>query len=248
MKKLTKVLLIVAVVFLFIGICCLAATVAMGVTWEKFTHMVDDGKFGFGGRKYDVQTDEESREFQEDIRKLDIEIGAGDLEIYYDDNVANIQVKQQKAPTLKTYVDGDALHIECNRKLGIHNTDAKIIVILPQGSNFQEVDLKVGAGSASIDGLLTNSFDVSVGAGQVDIKSLDVKEMNAEIGAGDLNVELLGEEKDYSYQLECGIGDISIAGRSYSGLRNETEIRNENAKGELEIESGAGDVKVEFVK
>lgn len=248
MKKLTKVLLIIATIFVIIGVVCLIGSVAMGITWGTFTDMIDDGKFSFGSGKIDIQTDEDSREFQENIRELDIEIDAGSLEIYYDDKVAAIQVKQEKASNVKTYVDEDALHIEYNRKWGIHNTDAKVIVILPQGMNFQEVDLEIGAGKASIEGLITNSLDVSVGAGQADIKMLDVKEMNAETGAGQLNVEVLGEEKDYSYQLECGIGNIRIAGQSYSGLGNEKEIRNENAKGELDIACGVGEVKVEFVK
>ena len=250
MKKLTKVLLIIATIFVIIGVICLVGSVAMGVTWGTFTDMIDDGKFRFGGGELDIQTDEDSREFQEDIRELDIEIDAGSIEIYYDDTVTAIQVRQEQASNVKTYVDEETLHIEYeySGKWGIHNTDGKVIVILPQGMNFREVDLEIGAGQASIDGLIADSLDVSVGAGRADIKRLDVKEMSAKTGAGDLNVEILGEEKDYSYQLECGIGNITIAGQSYSGLGNEKKIRNENAKGELDIECGVGEVKIEFVK
>lgn len=248
MKKLTKVLLIIATVFVIIGVICLVGSVAMGVTWGTFTDMIDDGKFRFGGGELDIQTDEDSREFHENIHELDIEIDAGSLEIYYDDQVNAIQVKQENTSHLKTYVDEETLHMEYDHKWGIHNTDGKVIVILPQGMNFREVDLEIGAGQASINGLIADSLDVSVGAGQADIKRLDVKEMNAETGAGELHVEVLGEEEDYSYQLECGIGNITIAGQSYSGLGNEKKIRNENAKGELDIECGVGEVKIEFVK
>lgn len=248
MKKLTKVLLIIATVFVIIGVICLVGSVAMGVTWGTFTDMIDDGKFRFGGGEMDIQTDEDSREFQENIHELDIEIDAGGLEIYYDDQVNAIQVKQENTSHLKTYVDEETLHMEYDHKWGIHNTDGQVIVILPQGMNFREVDLRIGAGQASINGLIADSLDVSVGAGQADIKRLDVKEMNAETGAGELHVEVLGEEEDYSYQLECGIGNITIAGQSYSGLGNEKKIRNENAKGELDIECGVGEVKIEFVK
>lgn len=248
MKKLTKVLLIVATIFGVIGICCLIGSVAMGITWGSFTNMLDNGKFSFSVGNIGIQTDEDSREFQDNISELDIEIDAGNLEIYYDDQATAIQVKQEDASTLKTYVDENVLHIECNRKWGIQSTDGKVIVILPQGMSFQEVDLEIGAGKASIEGLITTSLDVAVGAGQADIKMLDVKEMNAETGAGKLNVEVLGKEKDYSYQLECGIGNINIAGQSYSGLGNEKEIRNENAKGELDIECGVGEVRVSFAE
>lgn len=244
MKKFTKVALIIAVVFVTLGVACLIGSVALGSTWGTWVNMVKEGKFSFGIGNINYYGTS-SVEIKEDINNLDIEIDAGTLEIYYDD-VDRIQVKQENIARFKYYVKNDTLHIECGRKWGISSSNGRIVVEIPQDKSFRKAELEVGAGVADVDGLIADSVKVEVGAGRADIKNLTVKNLNADTGTGQINVELYGKEEDYSYKLECGIGQIRIGNSSYSGLGNEQKLTNPGAIGVLKIECGVGQVNVEF--
>ena len=51
----------------------------------------------------------------------------------------------------------------------------------------EKLKLRVGAGNADIDELKTSNADLTCGVGNIDVK-------------------LTGTEKDYNYQVSCGVG------------------------------------------
>lgn len=248
MKKITKIALIIASIMAGIGIICLIASMALGLTWSTFSNMVREGKFSFGyaGDPFYSELSEGSiTKVEEECKGLDIEFGAGTLKIYYDD-VEQIQIQQEDVPGFKWYVEDRALHIEGGNKRSIFGSDGTLVVILPQHMKFDEVDLEVGAGEADVKGLVANAMDIEVGAGQANITNLDVKNLNAETGTGELYVELVGSEADYSYSVECGIGEIKVNGNSLGGFGSEQNITNPGASRFLSLECGIGQVQVAF--
>lgn len=246
MKKFTKVALILATIFAVIGVFCLIGSVALGLTWGKFADMVSDGKLSFGpGIFYREELEGTHTDIEESCSNLDIEFGAGTLEIYYSD-VEQIQIEQENVSNFKYYIDEDTLHIEGKPKWGIADSDGSIVVVIPNGMIFQEVDLEIGAGEADVDGLLVHTANIEVGAGEANITNLDVRELKAETGAGQLYVGLLGAEEDYNYDLECGIGEIEVGNNSFGGLGREQSIRNPGAERFLDIECGVGEIQIEF--
>ena len=105
MKRFTKVALLVAAVVGGIGICCLVGAVAKGFTWRQFANMVTDGRFSFGSDKLaelgigDGQNETKDAESKGSLTKveeafgsLDVDLGAGKVEIYYDD-VEKVEVE-----------------------------------------------------------------------------------------------------------------------------------------------------------
>lgn len=48
MKRFTKIALTLAVIFTVIGFVCVMVSMALGLTWGRFSNMVKDGKFSFG--------------------------------------------------------------------------------------------------------------------------------------------------------------------------------------------------------
>lgn len=277
MKKFTKIALILAAVFLSIGLVGVIGSFAMGLTWDSLENMVDRGKFNFhvsdtGNDEIDfdikkpnnnshqgeadtqqgnVQSQEkEDNGFtavQEDFHSLDIEFGYGTLEIKYGD-VEKLQIKQENVDKYRCYVEEGALHIEGNlkTKVGIANHDGEITIVVPKNMVFQEVDLGVGAGKADIAGLKAHQVDVELGAGEMNVTGLDAKDFNAQTGAGELYAELVGKQTDYSYELECGIGQLKIGDSSYSGLKTEQRISNQGAERFADIECGVGEIKIQF--
>ncbi len=71
-------------------------------------------------------------------------------------------------------------------------------------------------------------------------------EIDMKLGAGRITAELVGDESDYNYDVECGIGEIEIGGNSYGGLGRDTHIENPGAERELDIECGVGQIIIEF--
>lgn len=250
MKKFTKIALILATIFLFIGLFCVIGSIALGLTWGTFANMVRNGKFNFSignGGNIGIETSNNYEEIEENYNSLDIEFGYGTLEISYGD-VEQIQIEQNNVKKYQCYVEEGTLHIEGNQRanIGIGNQDGKIVIVIPDGMMFDEVDLEIGAGLAEITGLTANNVNVEVGAGEANITNLDVKELNAETGTGKLYAELVGKQTDYSYNLECGIGQLKIGDSTYSGLGTEQNISNLGAERFMDVECGIGEVHIEF--
>ena len=111
----------------------------------------------------------------------------------------------------------------------------------------QELSMEVGAGEFSGYGNITAAYcDLQVGAGTIDIDQIDVQKLNADCGAGEIDMVVTGEEKDYNYDLSCGMGEIDLENSEYSGLGIEKTISNEGAKKDMVLECGMGEIDVEF--
>ena len=111
----------------------------------------------------------------------------------------------------------------------------------------QELSVEVGAGEFSGYGNITAAYcDLQVGAGTIDIDQIDVQKLNADCGAGEIDMVVTGKEKDYNYDLSCGMGEIDSEDSEYSGLGIEKTISNEGAKKDMVLECGMGEIDVEF--
>lgn len=248
MKKFTKVAVIFAVIFAVVGVVCIIASFAMGLTWNKVSSMVNGGKFNFAFEIDGSHTGESkdvAATVDETFRNLDIELGAGTLDVVYAD-VEEVEVQQENVRGFRHYVKEHTLHIKGGNKVGVNTTGGTITIRIPKDMIFDEVDLECGAGEVEITGLIAKSVDIEVGAGEVRIAGLDAKELNAETGAGELYVELVGSETDYNYDAECDIGEIKIGTTSISGVGGSKEASNPGANRFMDLECGMGQIQIEF--
>lgn len=111
----------------------------------------------------------------------------------------------------------------------------------------QELSVEVGAGEFSGYGNITAAnCDLQVGAGTIDIDQIDVQKLNADCGAGEIDMVVTGKEKDYNYDLSCGMGEINLEDSEYSGIGIEKTISNEGARKDMVLECGMGEIDVEF--
>ena len=138
---------------------------------------------------------------------------------------------------LQIYKEGNTLNIETDLENNRINQAGTIILYLPQDVKFYEMDISVGAENA----------DVAVAAGAAEIQGIMAQEMYLECGVGSATLVLHGEQEDYNYSLECGMGEVKIADGSYSGIAVEQQIYHGASKN-LNIECGMGSVNVKFEK
>ena len=130
--------------------------------------------------------------------------------------------------TISLGVDMGTIDLECDLKV-------------------QELSVEVGAGEFSGYGNITAAYcDLQVGAGTIDIDQLDIQKLNADCSAGEIDMVVTGKEKDYNYDLSCGMGEIDLENSEYSGLGIEKTISNEGAQKDMVLECGMGEIDVEF--
>lgn len=130
--------------------------------------------------------------------------------------------------TISLGVDMGTIDLECDLKV-------------------QELSVEVGAGEFCGYGNITAAYcDLQVGAGTIDIDQLDIQKLNADCSAGEIDMVVTGKEKDYNYDLSCGMGEINLEDSEYSGIGIEKNISNEGARKDMVLECGMGEIDVEF--
>lgn len=253
MKLFTKICLGLAGFFASVAAICMIIAFAMGFTTNDFIRMTEEGKFSISigdgelrifdfvekeiiktDKDTDVKVDtdsdgEKTYTISEEYKYLDIEFGAGKLDIYYDD-VESIQIKKANVVgfELKTDETSNTLSIEGGLDSN-GDSDAVLTIIIPKDYRFEEVELEIGAGQANVTGLKVNTLDVAVGAGQV-------------------NIQINGSEKDYTYNVECGIGNVVIGDRSFGGIGANQNVQQDGSVGKINVECGIGEVRIKFAE
>ena len=261
MKIFTRVMLILSGVLATLGVICIIIACSMGLTWGNFVKMLNEGKFridiadkngihiDFFG--IDINTglgDGESGniDVSEVITGLDVEFGAGILDIHYGD-VEEISIEYEYVIGFESRVKDGTLHLSGALGIG-DNSNGALTIVIPYGTTFEKVDLEIGASEAKINDIVATEVDISVGVGEAEVKNLTVEDLDIETGVGQLAVELKGKEKDYSYSLDCGIGKIVIGENSYGGLGASHSVKNEDASCHMDIECGIGTVRITFTE
>lgn len=209
---------------------------------------------------YDLQYQPLNFEFELRSDELILEEGDSYQVYVYEDDGNDVTVKE----------DRGTLKIISKRK----KSDAasaqnyRIRVLYPKDVTLDELEIELGAGQILFDrdvetktlnlelgaGEFTNSgaittreADLEVGAGNMELYDLSAKEINGECGVGDMTLSVTGESADYNYDLECGIGTISIDAESYSGFAKEKHISN-GADRSVDLECGMGNISVDFTE
>lgn len=133
-----------------------------------------------------------------------------------------------------------------------------------------EFSMEVGAGEAIVEKFTAKEADLECGAGSLQAAGTILSKGDIGCGVGEVVLTLFGNEEDYRYDVECGIGEVTVGGRSVGGMGisesdlyddddhddydddddhdNDVTHHNsgENGGRELSIECGIGSVNVNF--
>ena len=140
------------------------------------------------------------------------------------------------------------------RKISLKQGAGDIIVNMPLTA--EEININVDAGECEAVQTLTalDKFKADVGAGEIELEEVKTREINLianvgqitadriaadlidiDCGIGSVEAEAAGIEQDYNYEVQCGVGDVTIGDNSFSGLSNKRKIENHTDVGEVEI-------------
>lgn len=126
--------------------------------------------------------------------------------------------------------------------------------------NTKSFYLDLGAGEITIDRLLvSDKTDIDSGAGKLTVKSGDVNNVKADTGTGqvnfaatlrgknefdhgigELNLTVLGRQEEYTVNIDNGIGDANINGKSVS------DGEYGSGTNVIDIDNGIGEANINF--
>lgn len=109
----------------------------------------------------------------------------------------------------------------------------------------ESVDIEAGVGETTIEKLQAGEADFEVGFGELNISGEVNGDISADCGVGQMTLNLTNAESDFNYNVSCGVGDVSINGKSYSGVGNSQDVDN-NAAYDFDIDCGVGEIKITF--
>lgn len=206
-------------------------------------------------------------EIEEVCNSMDIEFGAGVFEVYYTD-VENIVVEGTDVDEISVQVRNNTLEIRLVAEVNVDMDRVegrKLVVQIPKGTQFETVDIEIGAsqadirdilakdisitigaGQANVTGLTANQMELEVGAGLAVVDQIDVRKLDVEAGLGEVNIVMNGVQEDYNYNIECGIGSVTVGNMSYGGFAAEKNVINPGATKEIDVECGMGEVTIQF--
>ena len=194
--------------------------------------------------------------------KLDIELKYDELELKEGDSFS-VKVYNDKGNNVTIKESADTLKVRSTKRV----QSRKVCVFYPKDVKLDELDIEMGAGSVYLNReIQTNKLSVEVGAGEFEgnasvtareaeleigtgsmtFTDLSAEKTNGECGLGELDLTMTGDEEDYNYDLQCGIGNMDVGSDSYSGFGKEDHISNTGADRKMDLECGMGNVSVSF--
>lgn len=104
-------------------------------------------------------------------------------------------------------------------------------------------EFSVGAGSIKINRLTAKDVTMDCGAGEINVSGEILGNSYINCGVGEINLDLDGEEEDFNYIVDCGIGSVKINNKEWDFTTHQS-IYNDNAKGTFELDCGVGSISL----
>lgn len=239
MKKFNRICTILLSVTVIAGIGCIIAGFVMGADLRQSRNYVaEKTNDKLQTKELDIRADQ--------IRKLNIDIGSGNVKIQNGDQDKLIIKKKGNWEPVALKADGEIKIEQKSRYFQLfwfQSTD-EITVILPKGVTFEEVSMDCGSGDIESDSLnITDEFDIDCGSGDVNVSTVTAPKTEIDLGSGDVTLTMAGREKDYNYDLDLGSGDVKIGETLFE---DDFKKHNIHASRWINIDSGSGDLTIDF--
>ncbi|MDD3137966.1 MAG: DUF4097 family beta strand repeat-containing protein [Lachnospiraceae bacterium] len=271
MKKGWKVFWITSLVIACIGFVLCCTGIALGATYQDLTirfpngiGYVDGNSVLWNNTEDENATSIKAQEYQ-NITSIKAEIASGILDVVeYDGTTIKVESTDSKN-VVNVYLKGDNTLILKSKTNFIGNGyNSHTIIYLPKNIQLEKASFAIGAGEMTIENINAATLSIEVGAGKATVNNSNSKDLKIECGAGEIEMyttdtneaevecgigkvglTVAGMQNDYNYNVECGIGSVTIGDNNYSGIGHDQKINNGSNK-QIDINCGIGQVEVYF--
>ena len=196
------------------------------------------------------------------VQKIEIDMQSGGL--YFEptnDKELRVSVNGKDGKETTVRQNGDELEIYND----FRNHKGNVRIYYPEDMNFREISISMGGGDVAVKGSIkADEFDAELGAGVFHAEEIEATESSWEVGAGEIvlgriesrdmdfdcgtgsiEAKIAGNQQDFNYDLECGIGSVKIGNEEYGGVAFDKTINNGQNR-EIEISCGIGEIQLSF--
>ncbi len=253
---------------LAVGVAIALAGFVMGgraqvdIMWNKFAPRIVTKSIATTTQPTAGRTDDTAA-VSGDIKNLDFSIGGAKVTIKTGDTFS---IQTTGDPNYSDYYDNDTYHIKTDSEWNLlRNAKSNVsFTITVPDYEYNNVNLEIGAGTMSADGISCKTANISTGAGKMDItnfKCTEESSINVGMGTFEYSGTLLGANaikcgmgtiklsvdapEDYGYSISCGMGSVSIGSAKYSGISDVS--KNTSNSTVYNIDCGMGTVDMKFV-
>lgn len=190
----------------------------------------------------------------DDIRDLNLELGAGEFYIREKDEADGmVDITVEGVGGCNYKVKDKTLYVEGftgikNLGIGTNFNKNKLVLTFPAGIGFREADIEAGAGTMEIASLQADEISVTIGAGELVMNKAHTKELSAEVGAGRLEANDMHARE---VSLVIGVGDCVYEGTIEEELDAECDMGNitlslngKESDYNYEVECSAGNIDI----
>ncbi len=250
MKKSTNVILFFSLAFIIVGIIMIVVALLLGAEFNNY------------------KLSDFNQVYEENINTININVEAGEVIIKESDSF-KIEASDIVENKFKSEVINNTWEIEhlqfshfFNFLSNSFSLNSKIIIYIPEDITMDKFTIDLGAGKGEIENLNAKDIKINVGAGSLDIDNLYSEKSNIDCGVGDININgimlgynkidngvgsvnlnLIGNEKDYNYRYDIGIGEVKINDTTHT-KGSSGDYLNNNAINDFDIDCGVGSIKI----
>jgi len=218
-------------------------------------------------RSYDISSDIQRLEIK--INAADLSIKQGEV-FSVESNLKNLEVSDKngvlkiketkrsvstyEGAVLTVYVPYDTVFEKANIITGAGRFTADVLsadkiglelgageVLIETLNAASEIDIEGGAGQIKILGGTLYDLDLDMGIGQLEITSEFCGKCEFDLGVGESDITVIGHRDDYKIEIEKGIGNIKIDGKTVSDFGSSGSGDNKIA-----ISGGIGAINLNF--
>lgn len=196
------------------------------------------------------------------VQKIEVDMQSGGL--YFEpstDGKLNVSVNGSDGKETTVRQNGEELEIYND----FRNHKGSVTVYYPEDMTFREISISMGGGDVAVKGSIkADEFDAElgagvfhaegieatessweVGAGEIVLGRIESREMDFDCGTGSIEAKIAGNQQDFNYDVECGIGSVKIGNEEYGGVAFDKTINNGQNR-EIEISCGIGEIQLSF--
>ena len=194
------------------------------------------------------------------IKKLEVDVQNAKISIFAADDADNI-VYYSNQEKFGAKVEGSALKLEDHSSL---QDKIELELYIPVGK-LKEIEIEAINGTIAADKIVADNVTIEIDNASVQIDELVVEDkaelqinagqmiigyysgtkLETECAMGSILVVCEGNESNYNFDLECGMGNIQIDTDCYSGIGEEIQVNN-GAEKSIKAECAMGEILLEF--
>lgn len=110
----------------------------------------------------------------------------------------------------------------------------------------ETAEAEVGAGRLSVEEIsVSKLFDLEISMGSAEVGGTITGNLSLECDMGETQMHLTGSEDDHSYDVECGMGEVTIGSNGHGGFASKRSW-NDGKNSCFEVNCNMGDVTITF--